>query len=95
MFAKIMDWFVCKFDKLGDKWTDRFVFGPGGTVFTLFLLPALVGTPPPLVTSGPTGFFLLLFAVAHWKNNDRKGSFWALACGSVWLALFAKGLFFV
>lgn len=80
--------------KFGTKWKD-WIFGSGGIVFTLFLLPAVFSSDkPPVLSSIPTWIFLWLFVFAHSSNKDYKGAFWTFACGSVWLILAIQKIFF-
>ncbi len=58
--------------KFGGKWKD-WIFGSGGFVFTLFLLPTVFSAQqPPLLTTIPTWIFLWLFVIAHAANKDFK-----------------------
>lgn len=80
-------------NKFGTKWKD-WIFGSGGIVFTLFLLPAVFSSDkPPVLSSIPTWIFLWLFVLAHSANKDYKGAFWTFACGAVWLILALQKLF--
>ena len=71
----------------GSMWKD-WIFGLGGAIFTIFLLPVIFSPDkPPLISSIPTWLFLWLYVFAHYSNKDYKGAFWAFACGTVWLIL--------
>lgn len=92
--TKYIDLLIEKINgKFGTNWKD-WIFGSGGIVFTLFLLPAVFTTDkPPLISSLPTWFFLWLFVLAHSANRDYKGAFWTFLCGTIWLILAIQKMF--